>query len=53
MSRYCKFFRGLRNSPCREVAVLASFMARDRRSVTGSKKINKKKMKPASTKYKK
>ena len=36
MSRYCKFFRGLRNSPCREVAVLANLMARDRRSVTGS-----------------
>jgi hypothetical protein len=36
MARYSKFFRGLRNSPCREVAVLANLIARDRRSVTGS-----------------
>ena len=36
MSRYCKFFRGLRNSPCREVSVLSNLVARDRRSDTGS-----------------
>ena len=36
MARYSKFFRGLRNSTCREVAILANLIARDRRSVTGS-----------------
>ena len=36
LTRYSKFFKGLRNSPSREVAVLANFIARDRRSVTGS-----------------
>jgi hypothetical protein len=35
MARYCKFFQGLRKSPCREVAILANLIARDRRSVTG------------------
>ena len=35
MSRYGKFFQGLRKSPCREVAILANLIARDRRSVTG------------------
>jgi hypothetical protein len=36
LTRYCKFFKSLRNSPSREVAVLANLIARDRRSVTGS-----------------
>ena len=36
LTRYSKFFKGLRNSPSREVAVLANLVARDRRSVTGS-----------------
>ena len=35
MTRYCKFFRGLRTSPCREVSILANLVARDVRSVTG------------------
>ena len=35
MSRYSKFFRGLRSSPCREVSILANLVARDVRSVTG------------------
>ena len=36
MARYGKFFRGLRSSPCREVAILANLVARDIRSTTGS-----------------
>ena len=35
MARYGKFFQSLRKSPCREVAILANLIARDRRSVTG------------------
>ena len=35
LSRYCKFFRGLCSSPCREVATLARLLARDIRSTTG------------------
>ena len=35
MSRYSKFFRSLRSSPCREVSILANIVARDVRSVTG------------------
>ena len=35
MARHSKFFQGLRKSPCREVAILANLIARDRRSVTG------------------
>ena len=35
MSRFCKFFLGLRSSPCREVSILANMVGRDVRSVTG------------------
>ena len=35
MSRYSKFFLSLRNSPCKEVSILANLVARDVRSVTG------------------
>ena len=35
MARYCKFFQGLRSSPCREVAVLANLVGRDMRTTTG------------------
>ena len=36
MARYCKFFQGLRSSPCREVAILANLLGRDIRSNTGN-----------------
>jgi hypothetical protein len=36
MARYCRFFEGLRSSPCREVTTLANLLARDIRSSTGS-----------------
>jgi hypothetical protein len=36
LTRYCKFFKSLRNSPSWEVAVLSNLIARDRRSVDGS-----------------
>ena len=36
MDRFSKFFKGLCNSPSREVAILANLVARDIRSPTGS-----------------
>ena len=36
MARFCKFFKGLCNSPSREVTILANLVARDIRSPTGS-----------------
>ena len=35
MARFSKFFRGLLNSPSREVAILANLLGRDIRSATG------------------
>ena len=35
MTRYCKFLRSLKSSPCREVSILTNLVARDVRSVTG------------------
>ena len=36
MARYCRFFRGLRGSPSREVATLVNLVARDIRTCTGN-----------------
>ena len=36
LARYANFYRGLRKSPCPEVAVMANIVGRDIRSTTGS-----------------